>query len=195
MMFSVLAKRLTPLACLCTLSLITYAQAITLPAGYDAVWTTQSNDSAGSMPVGGGDIGLNAWAENGESPLQKVLSNSYTYEETFTGDILFYMAKSGTFDENNSLLKLGRVRLSMAPNPFAANATPFEQRLSINDGHITFTGASQTVLKLWVDVFTSVIHVDLKSSLKMNLTASYETWRTTGYTMKSPEQRRAHAGQ
>jgi hypothetical protein len=43
--------------------------AIQLPAGYDTVWTTQSNNSAGSMPVGGGDVGLNVWAEAGTVPL------------------------------------------------------------------------------------------------------------------------------
>jgi hypothetical protein len=39
--------------------------AVTLPDSYDVVWNTQSENSAGSMPLGGGDIGLNAWAENG----------------------------------------------------------------------------------------------------------------------------------
>jgi hypothetical protein len=51
-------------------------------------WTTQSKNSGESMPCGGGDIGLNVWVENGE--------------------LFFYIARSGTFDENNALLKLGR---------------------------------------------------------------------------------------
>lgn len=38
---------------------------IKLPDSYDVVWNTQSNNSAGSMPVSGGDVGLNAWVENG----------------------------------------------------------------------------------------------------------------------------------
>ena len=40
-------------------------RAITLPSRYDTVWTTQSTNASGSMPVGGGDVGLNAWAESG----------------------------------------------------------------------------------------------------------------------------------
>ncbi|MGG6712979.1 UNVERIFIED_CONTAM: hypothetical protein ITH36_25590, partial [Salmonella enterica subsp. enterica serovar Weltevreden] len=56
-------------------------------------WTSPSKNSGESMPCGGGDIGLNVWSEG--------------------GDVLFYMARSGTFDENNSLLKLGRVRLRL----------------------------------------------------------------------------------
>lgn len=37
------------------------------------------------MPCGGGSIGLNVWVEN--------------------GDLMFYAQRSGTFDENNTMLK------------------------------------------------------------------------------------------
>jgi hypothetical protein len=33
---------------------------------YNVVWTSQSKNSAQSMPVGGGDVGLNVWVENNE---------------------------------------------------------------------------------------------------------------------------------
>ena len=56
---------------------------------YNIVWDTQSSNSAESMPVGGGDIGLNVWVEDDE--------------------ILFYIGRSGAFDENNHFVKLGRV--------------------------------------------------------------------------------------
>ncbi|GAC1428021.1 MAG: hypothetical protein NVSMB7_04920 [Chitinophagaceae bacterium] len=52
---------------------------------YNVSWTSQSENSSGSMPCGGGDIGLNVWVEK--------------------GDILFYMSESGMFDENNQMLK------------------------------------------------------------------------------------------
>ena len=65
---------------------------------YNVVWDTQSKNSSESMPVGGGDIGCNVWVEN--------------------GDILFYMSRSGTFDENNTMLKLGRTKIDLDPNPF-----------------------------------------------------------------------------
>jgi hypothetical protein len=39
----------------------------TLPTSYDVVWTTPGiNGSADSMPLGGGDIGINTWYENGK---------------------------------------------------------------------------------------------------------------------------------
>jgi len=65
----------------------------------NVVWDSPSNDASGSMPLGNGDIGLNVWAEK-------------------SGDILFLIGKTDAFDENASLLKLGRVRIKLTPNPF-----------------------------------------------------------------------------
>src|SRR5215207_604348 len=78
------------------LPLVMPAQPV-LPS-YNITWNSQSQNSAGSMPCGGGDIGLNVWVENGE--------------------LLLYMAKSGSFDENNALLKQGRIRVKCTPNAF-----------------------------------------------------------------------------
>ncbi|ORY05705.1 hypothetical protein BCR34DRAFT_675600 [Clohesyomyces aquaticus] len=129
-------------------------RAIRLPDTYDVSWTTQSNNSAGSMPLGGGDIGLNVWSEN--------------------DTILFYIAKSGTFDENNSMLKLGRVRLTLDPNPFAAGT--FRQTLKLNDGYVLFDGAGNATMKLWVDVFHPVIHVELEAAQDVMLNQEQSSW-------------------
>ncbi|KAI9737459.1 MAG: hypothetical protein M1834_009614 [Cirrosporium novae-zelandiae] len=132
------------------------AHAIATPSQYDVVWTTQSsNHSWDSMPFGGGDLGCNAWVEN--------------------DTILFYFAKSGTWDDANTLVKLGRVRLDLDPNPFTNSS--FEQRLVLHDGYIKITGGNNTTIKLWVDVHSSIIHADIDSPTAIDLTASYETWR------------------
>ena len=68
---------------------------------YNQIWTSQSENSSQSMPLGGGDIGLNVWVEK--------------------GDLYFYISRSGTFDEHNTLLKLGRVKVALEPNPFKDN--------------------------------------------------------------------------
>jgi hypothetical protein len=78
----------------------------------------------------------------------------------------------------------------MSPNPFAMNACCFEQRLLINDGYVTFSGTNSTLIKLWVDVFHPVVHVEITGLSQMNLTASFETWRTAGHQMVSGEQRK-----
>ncbi len=68
------------------------------PSRYNVVWTSPSTDHNGSMPLGNGDITLNAWVEE-------------------SGDLLFYVGKSDSWDENGRLLKVGRVRVSLDPRP------------------------------------------------------------------------------
>lgn len=124
---------------------------------YNPVWHAQSLNSSESMPCGGGDIGLNVWIED--------------------GDILFYIARSGTFDENNSLLKLGRVRLRLTPNPLMND---FLQELKLHEGCIYIKGKDGAVvssIRIWVDVFNPVIHVDIKNSKALKIEAFYENWR------------------
>lgn len=107
------------------------------------------------MPCGGGDIGLNVWVEN--------------------GDLLFYLSRSGTFDENNTLLKQGRIRLRLSPNPFL-NPKDFRQQLNLHDGSLEIT-ASGTKIKLWVDVFKPVVHVEINNPKALSETLFYENWR------------------
>ena len=122
---------------------------------YNQIWNTQGNNSSESMPLGGGDIGLNVWVEK--------------------GDLYFYFSRSGTFDEHNTLLKLGRVKVTLTPNPFKENEG-FRQELVLKDGYISIT-QKDTKIKLWVDVFKPVIHLDLESKTPLKMTASYESWR------------------
>ncbi len=125
---------------------------------YNIVWNSQSKNSAESMPCGGGDIGLNVWAEN--------------------GSVLFYIARSGTFDENNGMPKLGRIRLNLSPNPFKGGS--FKQELDLQEGCIKITGKrgkQTTLITLWCDIFAPVVHVDIESSQKINAEATYESWR------------------
>jgi hypothetical protein len=121
-------------------------------------WTSQSRNSSESMPCGGGDIGLNVWVEN--------------------GDLFFYISRSGTFDENNAFLKLGRVRLSLTPNPF--DGADFEQQLNLQDGSVYINGTNDGLkaeIHLWVDVFQPVIHLAVKSNKPVEAVAGYESWR------------------
>ena len=124
----------------------------------DLTWNSQSKNSSESMPCGGGDIGLNVWCENNE--------------------IYFYISKSGTFDENNTFLKLGRVRIKLSPNPFTD--TNFKQQLSLQDGSVIINGKNgnlSTQVKLWVDVYRSIIHVEINSNHPVKAEAAYESWR------------------
>jgi len=127
-------------------------------SNYNVLWHTPSLNSSESMPCGGGDIGLNVWVEN--------------------GDLLFYFARSGTFDENNTLLKQGRIRIQMSPNPLEGNY--FRQELRLEEGSITISGkngGATTEIRIWVDVFQPVIHVETSNSNPLQATIFYENWR------------------
>ena len=132
------------------------------------VWTSQSKNSAQSMPVGGGDVGLNLWVEKGE--------------------VYLYLARSGTFDENNTLLKLGRVKLKFSPNPFEGKN--FKQELIVKDGYATISATNGNLngqITVWVDVFKPVIYVDVKSNRPVITEAIYESWRFEDKVTKGKE--------
>ncbi|MEI6948131.1 DUF5703 domain-containing protein [Paraflavisolibacter sp. H34] len=135
---------------------------------YDIAWTTQSRNSSESMPLGGGDIGCNVWVEN--------------------NDLLFYIGRSGTYDENGSMLKLGRVRLQLSPNPFKSS---FRQELKLKQGHIEIKGDNNTRIKLWVEVFQPVIHVEVSSDQKLRAKAIFESWRTEDRQLSVEERHQA----
>ncbi|KAL4924149.1 uncharacterized protein BDV17DRAFT_284890 [Aspergillus undulatus] len=142
-------------------------QSIILLSRYDTIWTTQSENSADSVPLGGGSVGLNVWAEDATilySSIQRAFTNNWP------GEILLYIAHSGAFDENNFLLEFGR-------------------RLHLNAGYMTLRGDDNTNLKSWVDMETSGAHVDVTSNVLLNLTASFESRRTRGRQIQENEQR------
>lgn len=129
-----------------------------VPEQYNVVWTSQSRNASESMPCGGGDIGLNVWVEKGE--------------------ILFYIARSGAFDEHNCLLKAGRVRVKLSPNPFAGNS--FRQELKLAKGYVIIQGTDGDLsaeVKIRTDVFNPVVYVDIESTQKIRVEAVYESWR------------------
>lgn len=110
------------------------------------------------MPCGAGDIGMNVWVENGE--------------------LFIYVARSGNFDENNAMMKTGRVRVKLFPNPFYG--TSFKQQLHLEEGYVTVEGeynGTKATVKIWADVFKPVAHIDISSNKKINVEASYEIWR------------------
>ena len=88
--------------------------AVAQPADYS--WTSESRNSSESMPLGGGDIGLNVWAEG--------------------GDLCFYICRSGSYDEHNALLKAGRVRLRVGEG--GDPTAPFRQTLRLSKSAMVF---------------------------------------------------------
>ena len=135
----------------------TLSEAAALTGAYDVVWHTQSLDASASMPCGGGDIGLNVWCEGGE--------------------LLFYLSRSGTFDENNTMLKMGRVRVSF-DTPL--DSVGFTQRLNLASGRVEVEagrGRERVSLWLWCEIHRPVVHLEISSARPRKVVAAYETWR------------------
>jgi len=139
-------------------------------ADYNVVWDSPSKDYNGSMPIGNGDIALNAWVEE-------------------SGDLLFYIAKTDSWDDNGRLVKVGRVRVSLSPRP-KAPLVAFRQTLKLLDATISVRygeGNDGVNLKLWVDANLPVIRVEVESRRPIEAVASIELWRTSPYQLPTIE--------
>jgi len=129
-------------------------QEFNYPSKYNVVWTTPSDNSFGSMPLGNGDIGLNVWVEK-------------------NGDLLFYISKVDAFDAGHLLPKLGRVCIKTEP---VLSVDKFKQTLSLMDASI-LVEADDVNFRIWVDANQSVIRVEGKSNTPRIINISLESLR------------------
>ncbi|MBI9064318.1 MAG: SGNH/GDSL hydrolase family protein [Marinilabiliaceae bacterium] len=137
-------------------------QTMPVLADYNVVWEAPGENSLGSMPAGNGDVGINLWVEK-------------------NGDLLFYLSKTDTWSENGRLLKIGKIRLSLSPNPFK-EGKPFLQELIVADGMIHIDAGekeNKVSIEVWVDANHPVVEVDVNSKQPINARVSTEPWRTS----------------
>lgn len=146
-LFLLLVLLLLPILCNAT-------KPITKIDKYNVVWDSPSNDSFGSMPLGNGEIGLNAWVEK-------------------NGDLLFYISKVDAFDASHLLPKLGRVRIKMVP---ALQVEKFKQTLHLIDASVLIE-AGDVKLRIWVDANEPVIMIECKSQTPRTTTIMVESLR------------------
>jgi hypothetical protein len=91
-------------------------------AGNDVIWMTLGTNENDSMPIGDGDLAANVWTEQ-------------------NGGIVLLIAKTDAWSENGQLLKLGRVRVDLDPNPFT-NSASFTQTLKLETGDVELRAGS-----------------------------------------------------
>jgi len=111
-------------------------------AAYNVSWDSPGKDFHSAVPIGNGDVGASLWVEG-------------------DGDLLFYIGKTDAYDDNTRLLKLGRVRVKLTPNPFARGA-PFKETLKLRQGEIEIVAGeagAETTLRAWVDANHPVIRI------------------------------------
>jgi hypothetical protein len=124
----------------------------------NVVWDSLGKNFRDSMPIGNGDLGLNVWTEQ-------------------NGDLVFLIGKDDAWTESAQLVKLGRVRVKLSPNPFT-QAKNFRQELELRDGEIQITDEAGDKLLVWVDANRPVVHVEAQTKAPTILQASVELWRT-----------------
>lgn len=121
-------------------------------SGYDVVCKKQAENCAGSMPLGGCDVGCNVWVENGR--------------------LMLYAAQSGAFDEEGRMLKAGRFCICPGGDFFAEN---FSQRLNLREGCIELAGRGSILL--WVEAQRPVLHIRIRGAEAEKMWVRYELWR------------------
>lgn len=132
------------------------------PDRYNVVWDSPSEDQNGSMPLGNGSTGLNAWIEP-------------------SGDLVFYISRTDSWGDNGRLLKVGKVRVTLNP---ALKPDDFLQTLSLVDGTLK-ARCGDTEIRLWVDANYSVIHGEFNGPEETEATAAIELWRTEQVSIPS----------
>jgi alpha-L-fucosidase 2 len=127
-------------------------------SGNDVTWDTLGKDENESMPIGNGDLAANVWTEQ-------------------NGDVVLLVGKADAFTEWGKLVKLGRLRVQLAPNPFVGD-TDFRQTLHLEDGSIEIKSGAN-IVTVWVDANHPVIHIEAHLQKPAILQAKLELWRTT----------------
>ena len=127
---------------------------------YSVYWESPSEGPSGSMPLGNGEMSVNAWVEE-------------------SGDLLFYIGRTDAWGDNGRLLKLGRVRVHLEPSPILSNPVfGWVQRLNLSDATMwaSYSFGSR-VVRLWVDANHPVVHVTVGAQEACEMIVSLEPWR------------------
>ena len=130
---------------------------------YNIVWTEPGTNGLSSMPAGGGNIGLNVWAQKDA--------------------VVFYIGSPDSFDDNEVLTKLARIRVTVAPNPFAES---LRQELDLESNTVLVSGraADGTAVSLSIraDAHQPVVHVEGTATKPVHVNAILElddNWKMT----------------
>jgi hypothetical protein len=129
---------------------------------YKVVWDTPSKNVYETMPLGNGEIALNAWIDE-------------------AGDLRFYVARIDSLDEFARILKLGCVRIQIGEPDKKRTAESFRQTLDVNRGVLEASygmGDEKVSLRLWVDANRPVIVAEITAGKPVTATAFGEIWRT-----------------
>jgi hypothetical protein len=135
----------------------------------DVTWTTLGTNENDSMPIGNGDIAANVWTEQ-------------------NGDLVLLVAKADAWTEIGTLVKLGRVRIHLDPNPFVG-ASDFAQVLRLENSSVEIKSGAN-VMQVWIDANHPALHVEASLEKPALVQASLELWRTNSHSLTKPSPER-----
>ena len=92
-------------------------------------WTSLGSNENDSMPIGNGDLAANVWTEQ-------------------NGDVVLLVAKADAWTETGKLVKLGRVRIQLNPNPFVGT-TNISQTLKLDNSSIELK-CDGNIARIWM---------------------------------------------
>lgn len=144
------------IACLISVRAQPAPAANQFPAANDVTWTTLGTNENDSMPIGNGDLAANVWTEQ-------------------NGDLIVLVAKSDAWAENCQLLKLGRVRVHLNPNPFVG-ATNFAQVLRLENGSVELKSGGN-MARVWADAYHPAMRIETHFEQPTELQVNLEIWR------------------
>lgn len=128
---------------------------------FDITWNSLGTDENSSMPLGNGDISVNAWTEQ-------------------NGDLVLLIGKTDSWSENALLYKVGQIRISLTPNPFVGERVT--QRLTVSNARLEVKSAKGTVF-VWVDANHPVVRISAATAQPVIMSIHNEPWRTADYHM------------
>ena len=130
-----------------------------IPDKYNVVWEHPSTDHTGQMPLGNGNIAAGVYAIEDDA-------------------LYLLLSKNDALDHRGDLLKTGRVKIELSPNPFT-KGKPFKQTLNLKTGSIRIE-ADGVVLQVWADANKPVYHVQISSALSLEVKANVDAWKRIG---------------
>jgi len=136
------------------------------------VWTTPSKNASGSMPLGNGVVGANAWVEE-------------------NGDLCFYISRVDSWSECERLLKIGKIRITLDPPllPAASERLEFKQELLLSRGQMRVTVGERpggVELLLFVVPGQPLIIVEGRFGELRSVRCVLEDWRTQDRVLEAP---------
>ena len=135
------------------------------PSPYKVVWDSPSTDWGGTMPLGNGEVAVNAW-----------------FDAAGRARLLF--ARTDSWDDYGALAKVGLVEIAtLGETPDAEITTPFRQELDAETGRVAVVYGPQgreTRVCLWVDTARPNVVLEIESDLEIAPVATVTLLRTDG---------------